>query len=174
MVSRAFLFAAGVAVVALAASVPPPPRLTARTVDYNRDVRPILSEHCYRCHSAKAGKVRAGLQVDSREGLLKGGESGTVLVPGNPGQSRLIEAVRYATPELQMPPRRRLSDEQVAALKSKGIAFVQDPRDEPWLWREARLVDPAGNVICLYHAGENRLHPPWRLSTPSIAGDAML
>ncbi len=54
-------------------------------------------------------------------------------------------------------------DEQVAALKAKGIQFEQEPRDERWLWREARLVDPAGNVICLYHAGENRLNPPWRV-----------
>jgi predicted enzyme related to lactoylglutathione lyase len=53
-------------------------------------------------------------------------------------------------------------DRQVDALKARGIQFLQNPRDEPWLWREARLVDPAGNVICLYHAGENRLHPPWR------------
>jgi predicted enzyme related to lactoylglutathione lyase len=65
-------------------------------------------------------------------------------------------------------------DEQVAALKAKGIAFVQDPRDEPWLWREARLVDPAGNVICLFHAGENRLHPPWRVGTRMTIGDATL
>ena len=54
-------------------------------------------------------------------------------------------------------------DEQVAALRAKGIQFTQEPRDEPWLWREARLLDPAGNVICLYHAGENRLNPPWRV-----------
>lgn len=54
-------------------------------------------------------------------------------------------------------------DEQVAALRAKGVTFTQAPRDEPWLWREARLVDPAGNVICLYHAGVNRLHPPWRV-----------
>ena len=79
-------------------------------------VRPVLAEHCYRCHSAKAEKVKAGLLVDSREGLLKGGESGPVLVPGQPEQSRLIEAVRYASPDLQMPPRSRLSDEQVADL----------------------------------------------------------
>lgn len=56
-----------------------------------------------------------------------------------------------------------LLDEQVAALKAKGLQFLQEPRDEPWLWREARLVDPSGNVICLYHAGENRLNPPWRV-----------
>jgi hypothetical protein len=79
-------------------------------------VRPLLAEHCYRCHSAKAEKVKAGLLVDSRERLLKGGESGPAVVPGQPRQSRLIEAVRYANPELQMPPRRRLSSEQVADL----------------------------------------------------------
>ena len=54
-------------------------------------------------------------------------------------------------------------DRTVAELKAKGLRFVQDPRDEPWLWREARLADPSGNVICLYHAGANRLDPPWRV-----------
>ena len=57
-------------------------------------------------------------------------------------------------------------DRQVAALESRGLRFAQTPRDEPWLWREARLVDPSGNVICLYHAGESRLDPPWRVSAP--------
>jgi catechol 2,3-dioxygenase-like lactoylglutathione lyase family enzyme len=54
-------------------------------------------------------------------------------------------------------------DEIVAGLIAKGLRFTHEPRDEPWLWREARLVDPSGNVICLYHAGENRLNPPWRV-----------
>jgi predicted enzyme related to lactoylglutathione lyase len=54
-------------------------------------------------------------------------------------------------------------DQQVAQLQAKGVQIAQEPRDEPWLWREARLVDPSGNVICLYHAGENRLNPPWRV-----------
>jgi catechol 2,3-dioxygenase-like lactoylglutathione lyase family enzyme len=53
-------------------------------------------------------------------------------------------------------------DGRVKQLQAEGMAFLQEPRDEPWLWREARLVDPAGNVICLYWAGENRLFPPWR------------
>ncbi len=56
-------------------------------------------------------------------------------------------------------------DRQVAALEARGLQFLQEPRDEPWLWREARLVDPSGNVICLYHAGDNRLNPPWRIET---------
>ena len=54
-------------------------------------------------------------------------------------------------------------DAEVARLQAAGIEFTQLPRDEPWLWREARLLDPAGNVLCLYWAGENRRHPPWRL-----------
>lgn len=54
-------------------------------------------------------------------------------------------------------------DEEVLALKAKAIDFFQKPRDEPWLWREARIHDPSGNTICLYHAGKNRLAPPWRV-----------
>ena len=60
-------------------------------------------------------------------------------------------------------------DEEVAALKARGIRFAQEPRDERWLWREARLLDPAGNVICLYHAGENRLNPPWRVKASAAS-----
>lgn len=54
-------------------------------------------------------------------------------------------------------------DADVTRLKAAGFAFLTDPRDESWLWREARLRDPDGNEICLYHAGENRLNPPWRV-----------
>lgn len=55
-------------------------------------------------------------------------------------------------------------DEQVRALQEKGFVFFQEPRDEPWLWREARLLDPSHNIICLYFAGKNRLSPPWRIN----------
>lgn len=54
-------------------------------------------------------------------------------------------------------------DQTVRELQARGIVFTQEPRDEPWLWREARTRDPSGNVICLYRAGANRLHPPWRV-----------
>ena len=55
-------------------------------------------------------------------------------------------------------------DERVALLKARGVHFDRDPTDERWLWREARLRDPAGNVVCLYRAGGNRKHPPWRVA----------
>ncbi|MEI9850589.1 MAG: VOC family protein [Sphingomonas sp.] len=54
-------------------------------------------------------------------------------------------------------------DLKVQFLKSVGLVFDQEPRDETWGWREARLSDPAGNAICLYQAGEMRRFPPWRL-----------
>ncbi|SRR5215203_3876922 len=54
-------------------------------------------------------------------------------------------------------------DARVAELKSKGLEFDEDPQDQTWLWREAYLLDPANNRICLFHAGENRKNPPWKL-----------
>ncbi len=59
-------------------------------------------------------------------------------------------------------------DERVTKLKADGIAFDQDPVDQPWLWREAHLRDPDGNPVCLYFAGENRVNPPWRLKNNNV------
>lgn len=55
-------------------------------------------------------------------------------------------------------------DRQVESLQARGLQFSTPPTDERWLWREARLSDPAGNVICLFRAGENRKNPPWRVT----------
>lgn len=54
-------------------------------------------------------------------------------------------------------------DERVEQLARSGIAFEHGPRNQPWMWREARLRDPDGNIIFFYHAGENRRFPPWRI-----------
>lgn len=54
-------------------------------------------------------------------------------------------------------------DEQVDSIKSKGIKFDQEPTDQMWLWREARLKDIDGNQLILFYGGENRLNPPWRI-----------
>ncbi len=51
----------------------------------------------------------------------------------------------------------------VTKLKEAGITFETEPTDESWLWREARLSDPDGNRLCIYHAGPNRRFPPWRI-----------
>ena len=54
-------------------------------------------------------------------------------------------------------------DELVSQLKEKGIIFTSDPMDTTWLWREAHLNDPDGNHLILYHAGDHRKNPPWRI-----------
>jgi catechol 2,3-dioxygenase-like lactoylglutathione lyase family enzyme len=54
-------------------------------------------------------------------------------------------------------------DAVCSALTERGIKFDSSPVDQSWLWREAYLRDPDGNVLCLYHAGANRRCPPWRL-----------
>src|SRR3954468_24688048 len=72
---------------------------------FEKHVRPVLVERCYECHSDSAKKVKGKLRMDSREGLLKGGESGPAIVPGDPEKSLLIRAIRYSHEELQMPPK---------------------------------------------------------------------
>jgi catechol 2,3-dioxygenase-like lactoylglutathione lyase family enzyme len=62
-------------------------------------------------------------------------------------------------------------DQRVRALSAAGYAFASHPETKPWLWREAELRDPDGNVVCLYHAGSYRLDPPWRL--PGTQGAAV-
>jgi catechol 2,3-dioxygenase-like lactoylglutathione lyase family enzyme len=54
-------------------------------------------------------------------------------------------------------------DALVFDLKQRGVTFEQDPTDQPYLWREAIMRDPDGHRLFLYHAGVNRLDPPWRL-----------
>jgi uncharacterized glyoxalase superfamily protein PhnB len=54
-------------------------------------------------------------------------------------------------------------DRIVATLKESGLEFESGPVDQPYLWREATLLDPDGNRIFIYHAGEMRLNPPWRV-----------
>jgi hydroxymethylpyrimidine/phosphomethylpyrimidine kinase len=56
-------------------------------------------------------------------------------------------------------------DTTVAALQEKGLTFEAPPTDQEWLWREAYLRDPFGNRVCIYHAGENRRYPPWRVKS---------
>ncbi|HWL10636.1 MAG TPA: DUF1553 domain-containing protein [Planctomicrobium sp.] len=80
---------------------------------FEKSVRPLLVEHCYKCHSEKSQK--GDLRLDSRGHLLLGGDSGAAIQPGKPEESLLMEAVRYESYE--MPPNRKLSDDQIAILE---------------------------------------------------------
>jgi len=95
---------------------------------FENKIRPLLVERCYKCHSTESEKLKGGLLLDTRDGLLKGGEGGPVLVPGNPDKSRLIEAVRYLNPDLAMPPKEKLNDTQIADLIAWVKLGAPDPR----------------------------------------------
>lgn len=97
---------------------------------FEKNVRPVLVDNCYSCHSQKAEKVKGGLNLETREGLLKGGDSGPAITPGDPEKSLLIRAVRYTDENLQMPPKnRKLSAEQIAALEHWIKIGAPDPRE---------------------------------------------
>jgi hypothetical protein len=95
-------------------------------------IRPVLAEHCYRCHSAREGKAKGGLQLDTREALRRGGDSGPGLVPGDPEKGLLLAVVRPGNPDLQMPPADAgapLTPAQVADLEAWIRRGAPDPRD---------------------------------------------
>ncbi len=106
-------------------------KLTDDQTDFfEKKIRPVLADHCYKCHSAGAEKLKGGLLLDTRDGLLTGGDSGPALVPGKPEKSILVKAVRYEDEDLAMPPKgQKLSDEQIANLEAWVKMGAPDPRE---------------------------------------------
>src|SRR5262249_54074008 len=72
---------------------------------FEAKIRPVLIEHCYKCHSATSEKIRGNFVLDTRAGIRKGGDLGEALIPGNLDESLLIQAIRYKDEDLQMPPK---------------------------------------------------------------------
>ena len=126
---------------------------------FEANVRPILVDHCYTCHSADT-KPAGGLRVDDRNGLLTGGDSGPAVVPGDPAASILLKRVRHANPNRRMPKEGQpLAAEEISTLESwiergapwppiKVPATLGKPNDwyeplkkEHWAWQP--LTSPA-------------------------------
>jgi hypothetical protein len=87
---------------------------------FEKNVRPILSDRCYECHSATKNSSKGGLILDSHDGAYKGGDEGPAVIPGNLEKSLLIKAVRYTDPEFSMPPKKtggKLPDDKIAILE---------------------------------------------------------
>ncbi|MBX9791223.1 MAG: PSD1 and planctomycete cytochrome C domain-containing protein [Pirellulales bacterium] len=98
---------------------------------FEKHVRPILVDRCEACHSGAKGKTSGGLALDTRDGWVKGGDSGPPIVPGKPDESLLIQAVRYHDDGPQMPPDEgggKLSESQIAALAEWVARGAIDPR----------------------------------------------
>ncbi len=104
---------------------------SAQTEFFETKVRPVLVENCYKCHSAGAEKIKGGLTLDTRDGWLKGGDSGPVIVPGKPDESVFIKAIRYTDRDLAMPPSdKKLPDNLIADLVQWVRMGAPDPRTE--------------------------------------------
>ena len=100
---------------------------------FEKKIRPVLVEHCYRCHSAEAaalGKLKGGLRLDLREAIRAKGDSGKLgVVPGKPGESQVLHALEYLDAELQMPPKNRLPKSVVNDFRAWIQMGAPDPRD---------------------------------------------
>ncbi len=124
-------------------------------------VRPVLEAHCIQCHGAS--KQKAGLRLDSRAALLKGGDSGQAIEPGRPEGSRLIEAVNHSA-DLQMPPKGKLKEAEVAALSR----WVRDGAVWPEATAEVRptnlvasgKISPEERAFWAFRPVENPPIPP--------------
>ena len=103
---------------------------------FEAKIRPILVAKCYPCHNAGTGKVKSGLALDTKQGVLKGGKRGPAIVPGQPDQSLLIKAIGYADPDLQMPPSGKLSAAEIADLTEWVRIGAFDPREESQISKE--------------------------------------
>lgn len=97
-------------------------------VFFEKKIRPILVDHCYRCHSENAKEVEGGLLLDTREGIRKGGDTGRAVVPNRISESLLMNAIQHG--DFEMPPdKKRLPDEVIANF-SKWIKMgAPDPRE---------------------------------------------
>jgi hypothetical protein len=124
---------------------------------FEKKIRPVLIDQCYKCHAADAEKVRGGLLLDTREGVRKGGDSGAVIIPGSPDRSPLVKAIRHKDEATKMPPKAKLADEVIADIEAWVRMGAPDPRDgakiaakeidvekgrEFWAFRKPRKVAP--------------------------------
>ncbi len=97
---------------------------------FEKKIRPVLATNCYACHASKMKSPMGGLVLDTKSGLLKGGDSGPAIVPGKPAESLLLRVMRYSDPVLKMPPAGKLPDAVLADFEQWIAAGAPDPRTE--------------------------------------------
>ncbi len=118
------------AAAVLAGAAEPSP-VPGQLAFFENKVRPVLAEKCYGCHSAQAqaqGKLKASLFVDSREGLLAGGDSGPAIVPGKPLDSLILKVLKHEVKDAEMPPKGKLGDGVIADFAMWIENGAADPR----------------------------------------------
>ena len=101
---------------------------TAAGVEFfEKNIRPVLSNHCYQCHASDAKQIKGGLVLDSRAGIRRGGDSGPAVVPKNLSESLIVDALKHDS--FKMPPKGKLPDKVISAFESWIEMGAPDPRD---------------------------------------------
>ena len=95
---------------------------------FESNIRPVLATHCYECHSTSSGKIRGGLKVDSREALLRGGDSGPAVVPNSLERSLLYQALSSGDDVSPMPPKGKLPQAVIDDFRKWILMGAPDPR----------------------------------------------
>lgn len=126
----------------------------AAPIDYERDVRPILSQ-CFRCHGPR--QAQSGLRLDLRQNALRGGDYGVVIIPGNSAESKIIKRLTGSTLGIQMPPTGPLAEHEIDVLR----AWIDQGADMP-----GRAIDTA--------ASEGETPAPVRRLIDAIVGDDLV
>jgi hypothetical protein len=124
---------------------------------FEQKIRPVLIQHCYKCHSADAKKPRGGLRLDSRAGLLQGGASGPAIVPHKAGESLLIQALRYD--DLAMPPQGKLPPQVIAEFERWVAMGAPDPRDASTGWGSKRINLETGRKFWAFQTPRHHAAP---------------
>ena len=149
---------------------------------FEQRIRPVLADHCYKCHSTRATKLKGGLALDSKDRALKGGNTGPAIVPSKPEESLLIKAIHHSDPDLEMPPEEKKLPEEVIADFEKWIkagapfpeGAVETTELKPW-WELIAVEKlrpasrPISEVVDYYVAAKLK---ETRVKSVSAASDA--
>ena len=128
-------------------------------------IEPVLKAECYQCHSREAREVQAGLLLDSRQGLLRGGDTGPAIVPGKSADSLLVQALRHENGVAMPPKMPRLPEATIANFARWINEGAVDPRTE----------DPPSDPLGLTAARQHwAFQPVRRLSPPTVQSSAQV
>jgi hypothetical protein len=126
-------------------------------------VKPLLDSRCVSCHGPD--KVKGALRLDSRAAVLKGGDNGPGIVPGKPSSSLLLQAVMHAKPDLEMPPKEKLTTNDIAVLRR----WIED--GAPWPETATNMAATAHRRRVARPAQSDRAHL-WRATAGSLVAPA--
>ncbi|MEQ1859449.1 MAG: PSD1 and planctomycete cytochrome C domain-containing protein [Chthoniobacteraceae bacterium] len=156
-----------VASAALAQEPAEPKPTPEQLAFFEKKIRPVLADKCYKCHAENSEKIRGGLVLDTREGIRRGGDNGPAVVPGNLTDSLLIDAIRYTNKDTAMPPEKsggKLPDAVIADFEAWVKMNAPDPRDG------------TAKVVAKFDADEAKkwwsYQPPVKADAPTVKDTA--